>query len=95
LLKTVIDSAHNANIPVSMCGEMSSEPLYTVLLLGLGLDEFSVSPVVLPEIKKVIRAITQKEAKIFVKNVLKLTTGREIDEYAKKLIMQILPERYK
>jgi len=93
LIKNIIDAGHKEGIPVAMCGEMSSEALYTTLLIGLGLDEFSVSPVVLPEIKKVIRSISKKEAKVFAEKALKCVTGKEIDDFAKEALKKILPEK--
>jgi phosphoenolpyruvate-protein phosphotransferase (PTS system enzyme I) len=93
LLKMIIDAGHKENIPVAMCGEMSSEALYTVLLIGLGLDEFSVSSVILPEIKNVIRLISKKEAQKIAQEALSFTTGKEIDEFLKKKLKKILPEK--
>ncbi|MEE8359920.1 MAG: phosphoenolpyruvate--protein phosphotransferase, partial [Candidatus Omnitrophota bacterium] len=61
LIKNVIDNGHKNGIWVGMCGEMAGDPSWALLLLGMGLDEFSTSPMVLPEIKKVIRAVTLKE----------------------------------
>lgn len=55
LIRTIIDAGERANIPVSMCGEMAGDPLYTRLLLGLGLRIFSMEPMTLPEVKKTIR----------------------------------------
>jgi phosphotransferase system enzyme I (PtsI) len=55
LIKQTIDAAARAGIPISMCGEMAGDPRYTRLLLGLGLNEFSMQPGSLPEIKQVVR----------------------------------------
>lgn len=55
LIRSIIEAGEQANIPVSMCGEMAGDPLYTRLLLGLGLRVFSMEPFSLPEIKKTIR----------------------------------------
>ena len=52
LIKSIIDIGHDAGIWVGMCGEMASEPVFSLILLGLGLDEFSASAVSVPEIKK-------------------------------------------
>ncbi len=54
LIQTVIDAGHNANIPVSMCGEMAGDPRYTKLLLGMGLTRFSMHPASLLTVKQLI-----------------------------------------
>jgi phosphotransferase system enzyme I (PtsI) len=58
LLATVFKAGKNAGISVTMCGEMSGDIDYTMLLLGLGLRVFSVSPIVIPELKQLVRAVT-------------------------------------
>ena len=55
LIRMIIEAGRNAGIRVSSCGEMCSEPSYAVLLMGLGLRSFSVSPLAIPAIKKVTR----------------------------------------
>ncbi|MFC1501748.1 phosphoenolpyruvate--protein phosphotransferase [Elusimicrobiota bacterium] len=63
LLKSIIIAGHNAGRWVGMCGEMAGDPCFTMILAGLGLDEFSVSPAQVPKIKKIIRSISWDEAK--------------------------------
>ena len=46
-----------------MCGEMAGDPLYTLILIGLELDELSMNPLAIPRVKKIIRAATFEEAK--------------------------------
>ncbi len=57
LIKNIIDAGHKAKIWVGMCGEMAGEPGFGLILLGLGLDEFSMSPAAVPEIKYIIRYV--------------------------------------
>jgi phosphotransferase system enzyme I (PtsI) len=91
-IKMVIDAGHKRNIWVGMCGEMAGDPLATVLLVGLGLDELSVIPTMLPEIKKIIRSIKQKDAKRIADKVLTLPTETEIKEYLSSVIKDKLPD---
>ena len=91
LLREIIDKAHQAGIWVGMCGEMAGEPLFTPLLLGLGLDELSMSPIVIPEVKEVIRSLTIKEAKELSREVLKFSTAQKIEAFLKERIEKIRP----
>jgi phosphotransferase system enzyme I (PtsI) len=79
LIKMTIDNAHAAGIPVSMCGEMAGDPSATLILLGMGLDEFSMSAAGIPEVKKVIRTTSLTEAEAVAAEVLAMTSFREID----------------
>ncbi|MBU1422009.1 MAG: phosphoenolpyruvate--protein phosphotransferase, partial [Bacteroidetes bacterium] len=74
-IKHIIDAGHQNGKWVGMCGEMAGDPLATILLLGLELDEFSVVSAVLPEIKKIIRSVEFSEAQKIAKKVLKMNTA--------------------
>jgi len=63
LIKTVIDAGKRANIPVSMCGEMANDPIFAIVLLGLGLENFSMNPSSIPVIKNVVRSVRYKDCK--------------------------------
>lgn len=90
LIKSVIDAAHQAKIPVGMCGEVSGEPSFALLLLGLGLDEFSMPPQVIPEIKYIIRSVGLKAAKEIAAKALGLSTGKEVGDFAQRELDKIL-----
>jgi phosphoenolpyruvate-protein phosphotransferase (PTS system enzyme I) len=92
MIKWTVDAAHRRNIWAGMCGEMAGDPLATVLLVGLGLDELSVIPPILPEIKKVIRSITLKNAKRVADKVLTMNSEEEIREYLSLVVKNKLPE---
>jgi len=77
-ISKIVTAAHKNEIKVSVCGEMGSNPLATALLIGLGVDELSVTPNVFPKIKQIIRTINYKEIKAFSKELLALTTEQEI-----------------
>lgn len=78
MLRIIIDNAHKEGLMVGMCGEMAGDPLCTVVLLGLGLDSFSMSSAVIPEIKKIIRSVTIAEAQILVGRITELDTAAEV-----------------
>ncbi len=90
LLKTVVDTGHDKKIWVGICGEMAGDPILTPVLVGLGLDEISTSPVMLPEIKKIIRSLSYAEAQEIARYVLTLKTGVEIVNFLKLKYQQIL-----
>ncbi len=71
LIKMAVEAANNAGIPISVCGEMASVVLYTVLLIGLGVHRLSLAPPqLIPEVKKIIRSIDQADAEELAKQVL-------------------------
>jgi len=91
-IKMVIDAGHKKHVWVGMCGEMAGDPLATVLLVGLGLDELSVVPSILPEIKKIIRSIKYKEARRVAEKALSFSTADEIKGYLSSFMKERLPE---
>jgi len=92
LIKQIIDVGHAANIEVGMCGEMAGEPPLTLLLLGMGLDEFSTSPVQVPLVKRVIRAVEYSFAKSVVEQVLTLRTSKEVEGFLLASLKQVAPD---
>ena len=91
LVKQIIDVGHAAKIWVGMCGEMAGEPPLSLLLLGLGLDEFSTSPVQLPIVKQVIRSIEYSFARSVVEQALTLRTGKEVEAFLLASLKQVAP----
>jgi phosphotransferase system enzyme I (PtsI) len=77
-LKHVVDSAKKAKISVSVCGEIAGDPIYTAMLLGLGVDHLSMTSTSIPRVKYLIRAIKMTEAKALVKEALEKETAEEI-----------------
>ncbi|MGE4357507.1 MAG: phosphoenolpyruvate--protein phosphotransferase [Candidatus Omnitrophota bacterium] len=92
IIKTIIDSAHEAGIWVGMCGEMAGEIIFIPVLLGLGLDELSVSPVSVPEVKQVIRAMTITQAREIAQECLALSTSEDILRFLRMKLKEIIPE---
>ena len=86
LIQTTVDAAHRAGKWVGMCGEMAGDPQFVPLLLGMGLDEFSVSVSVIPEVKKVIRMMSYEKAKEIAQAALKLKTSDEVLELIKNSV---------
>ena len=90
LIRNTVEAGHAHDIWVGMCGEVAGDPLYSVLLVGLGLDELSISAYMIPEVKRIIRSITYDEAKTLVKRAMGLSTGGEI----RHLVYSVMHERF-
>jgi phosphotransferase system enzyme I (PtsI) len=85
LIDMTIKAGKQARIPVAMCGEMAGDPRYTGLLLGLGLTEFSMHPVTLLEVKKIVRDSNVGELTRFANRVMKLRDIREVHTLVEQL----------
>ncbi len=81
LIRTVRRAAARHGIPVSLCGEMASDPALVGLLVGLGLTEFSMTPGAIPIVRQVIEELSAKEARRLASHALRLPTAREIEQY--------------
>lgn len=92
LIKLVIDNGHKENIPVALCGEMAGDISLTIILLGLGLDEFSTSPIAVPEIKKVVRSVNYSDAREIAQEALTFKTGKQVQEFARKKLVKLVPD---
>jgi len=79
LIKTVIDASHAAGKWTGMCGELAGDERATLLLLGMGLDEFSMSAISIPTVKKIIRSTNFSEVKELADKALSMATAAEIE----------------
>jgi len=91
LIKIVIDAAHAKGKWVGLCGEMAGELLAIPILLGLGLDEFSMNPPAIPYAKRLISSISYEHAKQVAENAIQLRSDQEIREYIKKEVPEVNP----
>ncbi|MFH1023573.1 MAG: phosphoenolpyruvate--protein phosphotransferase [Planctomycetota bacterium] len=94
LIRQIIEKAAVAKIPVTMCGEMSGELRYTLLLLGMGLRSFSVSPSMVPEIKKLIRSSTLAEARDIVTRVADTEDVHGVEHFLLEQTKKVMPELF-
>jgi phosphotransferase system enzyme I (PtsI) len=92
LIELVVSAAQKHGIEVNVCGEMSGEPIYTLLLLGMGLRQLSVTPHNIPEIKKIIRSVTLAEAQEVTQEALRLETARDVNNFLREKTRRLLPE---
>jgi phosphoenolpyruvate-protein phosphotransferase (PTS system enzyme I) len=92
LIRGVVEAAHNNNIWVGVCGEMAGEPLFTPLLLGMGIDELSAASSSLPRVKEVIRRLTLREAQELAAASLHTSSGREVLAMLNALLQRVDPD---
>ncbi|HET8723423.1 MAG TPA: phosphoenolpyruvate--protein phosphotransferase [Anaeromyxobacteraceae bacterium] len=90
-LRTIADAARAAGKPVSMCGEMAGEPLYTLVLLGLGLDELSMNGPSIPLVKRVIRSASARDGRALLDRILGLTTAEDIEREVRSEMTRRFP----
>ena len=89
LIKQVIDASHAEGKWTGMCGELAGDENATILLLGMGLDEFSMSAISVPRIKKLIRNVNYQDAKHLAEKALQQPTAAEIE----RLVADFLAEK--
>lgn len=92
LIKMVVDAAKREQVEVNVCGEMSGEPIYTPLLVGLGLRQFSATPRKLAEVKRVIRELAVPDAEHIAREALQMESAREVTTYLREQLRRILPD---
>ncbi len=94
IIRWVVRSGHEAGIPVAICGEMAAEPVYAVVLLGLGLDEFSMNPLSIPKVKKVLRMLNFEESRSLVDQLFQFPTASEIECFVRDWMAKRFPEDF-
>lgn len=91
LIKKVIGAGHAAHIWVGLCGELAADPMAIPLLIGLGVDELSMSPVAIPKAKMVLRALTVPECERIAEKALGFRTAGEVKKFLRRVITKAFP----
>jgi phosphotransferase system enzyme I (PtsI) len=94
IIREVVRNAHQAEISVAICGEMAAEPAYALILLGMGLDEFSMNPVAIPKVKRMLRMSKFEEAVALVEKVFQFSTASEIESYVQGWMTRRFPKGF-
>jgi phosphotransferase system enzyme I (PtsI) len=92
LIKLSVDAAIKSKIHIAMCGEMAGIPYFTPFLIGIGIKEFSMIASSIPEVKKIIRSISLKEAQKIAKKVLKMEEALHVKSFLKNIIIDKFPD---
>jgi phosphoenolpyruvate-protein phosphotransferase (PTS system enzyme I) len=81
LIAEVIAAGREARVDVSMCGEMAADPLMVPVLIGLGLEKFSVNPHSIPVVRGLVRHLSYRESAQIARRALQMVTARDVEEY--------------
>jgi phosphotransferase system enzyme I (PtsI) len=92
IVRETVRAAHTQGIPVAMCGEMAGEPIYTQLLIGMGIDALSMNAVSLPRVKKIVRATRLADAQQLAAAVGHFRTAWEVEEFVKNEMVRRFPD---
>ena len=92
VLKRVIDVCNRRKVPVTVCGEMAGKPKAFILLLGMGLRKFSMSPAFVPSIKQLAQQITVSESEQILEAVMKFKTTAQVSKFMTRQIERIAPK---
>jgi phosphotransferase system enzyme I (PtsI) len=92
MIRFVLDAAEKHDVSVSVCGQMSSDPIYAPLLVGMGLRELSVTPHAIPEVKQAIRSLTVPLAREIAAHAQSLEVARDVENYLRGEMKKLCPD---
>jgi phosphotransferase system enzyme I (PtsI) len=95
MIHQVVKAGKQEGIDVSLCGEVAGDPLSILILLSLGLEEFSMNIGSIPLIKKMVRMLPLREVREAFKDILQLPTSRKIEDFVLKKAKTLLPDIFK
>ncbi len=91
LMRRAIEAAHRHKRWVGVCGEMAADPMLTMLLLGMGVDELSVAPSAVPAVKEAVRSVTLAQARALADTVRECRSATEALAYCRRLVREVAP----
>ena len=92
MLQMIVAAAEIHDRPVTICGQMSSDPKFVPLLIGMGLRRLSAIPYAIPEIKEVVRSITIPQAEQIAEHAMTLDLARDVEAYLREELVRISPD---
>jgi phosphotransferase system enzyme I (PtsI) len=93
-IRNVVKAGEQHGIPVAICGEMAAEPAYVMILMGLGLQEFSMNPASIPKVKKMLRMSRFEESRTLADRVFQFSTASEIERHVRTWMAERFPGDY-
>lgn len=94
LIKKIVDTAHEAGIRVAMCGEMAGDPMFSLILLGMRLDEFSMNHLAIPRIKRIIQQSTLAEAGELMEKAMTFNNAEDVRAYVQDYMFRRFPDEF-
>ncbi len=94
MIQTVVQGAGRQGIPVAVCGEMAADPAYVMILMGMGLREFSMTPASIPKVKKLLRSVRVEETQALAKEAFEYATASEIEGCVRQWMVNRFPEEF-
>jgi phosphotransferase system enzyme I (PtsI) len=94
LIKDVVRAGQRHDVSVSLCGEIASDPEFTLLLLGLGLRVFSIAPPAIPEIKRIIRSVTLEQAMLIARKAMTFDSDKQVTSYLRDQTRRLVPDAF-
>jgi len=85
LIARTADAGHRHGKPVSLCGELAGDSRYTLLLIGLGLQELSMNAIYIPRVKHLIRSVSYEKVRAAVLPLINLDTAEEVEEHLQRI----------
>lgn len=95
MLKQTVDAAHREQIEVSVCGEMAGDPLYILVLVGMGLSELSMNALSIPRAKRIIRSVDFAASRALFEKTMLLPTATEMENFVRKELHSLLGDNFK
>jgi len=95
VLNSIATSARDLEVPVSICGEVAADPLTAMVLIGLGYEDFSMTPGSIPVIKSLVQRLPVADARRIATHALSLRTAREVEEFALQQLMAHFPDGFR
>ena len=92
MIRMVVEAARKHGIPVSVCGQMSTSPMFLPLLVGMGIRQVSVTPHAIPELKEVIRKLTIERAEKIAARAMEFDVARDVENYLWGELKRLCPE---
>jgi phosphoenolpyruvate-protein phosphotransferase (PTS system enzyme I) len=92
MMRGIIRAGHRRRRTISLCGEMASDPIYTIILLGLGIDQLSVNPAMVPAIKQIIRNVRFSDAHEVARGVLQERRAKDVQSYLEQMMADRFPQ---